>query len=252
MAYNWLEYLPFTLTDWGVDWEGYGDWETQAAAYPGTVNYTPEGVLNHHTASTNWYPKHKLTTKCNLYIDPAGKVWIMSLGYQADSGMGDPNVLMRVRNDQPISRPLDFTVASRINGNPWFIDIEVGHPGDGTPIPTVQRDALVQCNAAICDMMGWDPATRVLGHKEWTRRKIDPRWWFRGGIDEMEDIRNDTVVVLEEGGLMPRVLFEKMIRALFAADGEFQGDPNYWIDLIDTPDNVEWDDFFRAFTRMVS
>lgn len=51
---------------------------------------------------------------------------------------------------------------------------------------------------------------------------------------------------------MPRILFEGMIDALFAADGEFQGDPNYWKAMIGTPNDPEWDDFWAAFTRMVT
>ena len=56
-------------------------------------------------------------------------------------------------------------------------------------------------------------------------------------------------------GEMPRILFEGMIDALFAADGEFQ--PNdgaqFWKDLIDDPTNWQWDaHFWPAFTRMIS
>lgn len=51
---------------------------------------------------------------------------------------------------------------------------------------------------------------------------------------------------------MPRKLFEGMIYALFAADGEFQGNPQYWIDLIDNPNSPEWDNFWAAFTREIS
>lgn len=251
MEYDWLTELPQYLNKWGVTWQGYGDWEHHAAYLPPTRQYTPIGLLNHHTASTNWYPVYKLVNKCNIYVDPAGMAHLISLGYQADSGMGDPNQLDRIEHHRPIVQPQDYTADDRINGNPWFVDIEVGHPGDGSPIPAVQRETLLRCNAAICDMLRFDPDTALLGHKEWTRRKIDPRWSFMGVPDTMEQIRHDTVKILESE-LMPRILFEGMIDALFAADGEFQGDPNYWKNLIDDPTNSEWDDFWAAFTRMVS
>lgn len=251
MTYNWLTDLPSALTRWGVDWYGYGNYQTHAYTPPDEGNYTPVGLMIHHTASTAWYPVHKLVDSCNLYIDPAGQAVLYSLGRQRDSGLGDPNALYRVQHMHPPQRPLDFTASDRINGNQWFVDIEVGHPGDGSPIPTQQRDALLLVSAAVCDVLNLDAATQVIGHKEWTRRKIDPRWSYRFNIDEMGMIRDDIGEVLK-GELMPRVLFEGMIDALFAADGEFQGDPQYWKTLIDDPTNSEWDDFWAAFTRMVS
>ncbi|KKL75812.1 hypothetical protein LCGC14_2051180, partial [marine sediment metagenome] len=49
------------------------------------------------------------------------------------------------------------------------------------------------------------------------------------------------------------ILFEGMIDALFAANGEFRGDPEYWKTLIDDPTNPQWvNDFWPAFTRMVT
>jgi hypothetical protein len=34
-------------------------------------------------------------------------------------------------------------------------------------------DTMRRVNAALCDLFGWDPLTRVIQHAEWTRRKID-------------------------------------------------------------------------------
>lgn len=51
--------------------------------------------------------------------------------------------------------------------------------------------------------------------------------------------------------LMPRPLFEDMIGALFAIGEEFTGDPQYWIDKIDTPEDPEWQDFWAAYTRQL-
>ena len=52
--------------------------------------------------------------------------------------------------------------------------------------------------------------------------------------------------------VMPREVFEGLIRALFAAGGEFQGEPEYWISLIDYPDSPEWENFWAAFTRSIA
>ena len=248
--YSWLTNLPTYLNKWNVPWQGYANWDTHAAYGPDERDYTPVGLLNHHTAGPAWYPPSKLTNKCNLYINPSGTVYVMSLGYQGDSGMGDPNVLYRVRNKLPIEPPTDFTVSDRINGNPWFVDVEVGHPGDGSAIPDAQRDSLLLVNAAVCDMLGLDPWTQLLGHKEWTRRKVDPRWSFNNRLDSMEDVRFDTVKVLEEE-IMPRQQWMQMIDALFVGRPDmFQGDPDYWKDL--EPDDPEWQDFWAAFVRAIS
>jgi len=54
---------------------------------------------------------------------------------------------------------------------------------------------------------------------------------------------------------MPRILFEGLIDALFAANGEFQpaDGAQFWKDLIDDPTNWQWNaHFWPAFTRMVT
>ena len=51
--------------------------------------------------------------------------------------------------------------------------------------------------------------------------------------------------------LMPRELFEEMIRALFAIGEEFRGDPAYWIAKIDTPEDPEWQDFWGAYSMQL-
>ena len=246
--YTWLTELPFYLNKWGVTWTPVDGWETRATS---TIRYVPTGLINHHTAGPAWYPVDRLLTKCNLYIDPGGLVHLISAGYQADSGMGDKKVLARVLAKEPVRPPSDIQTSDRINGNPYFVDIEVGHPGDGSPIPPIQRQSLIRCNAAIVDYLKLDVPSQLLGHKEWTRRKIDPRWSLNDEPDLMGDIREDTANLLKQD-IMPRELFEQMIEALFAGNGEFQGDPNYWINKIDTPYDPEWADFWAAFTRMVS
>ena len=192
--YHWQNQIDQYLTQEGVNWEPYiEDWKTFAGYGPQERPYTPVAVINHHTASTAWYPKEKLTTKCNIYIDPSGKAWLMSAGYQFDSGYGDPHVLSAIEHGQTPPKPTDTTDADRILGNPWFIDIEVGHPGDGSVIPEVQRECLIKTNVALMRMNGWNPFINLIDHKWWTRRKIDVRWSREatGLPDTMEQIQLD-------------------------------------------------------------
>ena len=249
MTYEWLTELPSFLDKWGVSWIGFQNWETHAAQPPAVRDYTPAFLVNHHTAATNWYPIERLKNKCNMYIDPSGVVYVMSLGYQYDSGYGDPNVLMRARNDQEPEPPQDATPADRINMNPWGVDVEVGHWGGGEPIPDRQREALILVNCAVLDMQGWDPMTRLLGHKELTRRKVDPRWSYQGWPDSMGRIREDTNNLFVERTTMPKTQWYQMIDALFEGRPDvFQGDPGYW--KFDVPeDSDEWSDFWDAFVR---
>ena len=194
MSYQWLTEIDKYLTIVGADWEAYiEDWKSFAGYGPAERDYQPIAVINHHTAGPADYPKNKLTTKCNIYIDPRGKVWIMSAGYQFDSGDGDRRVAEAImRGEVPPKAADTASNGQRILGNKFFIDIEVGHPGNGSPIPEVQRDALIKTNAALMLMMGWDPKVNLIDHKWWTTRKIDVRWEWQGAPDTMEQIQMDT------------------------------------------------------------
>jgi hypothetical protein len=170
-------------------------------------DYTPVGLLNHHTAGSSvltdypnppYYRNSSLEDKCNITIRGDGTVVVLNAGWAFDSGNGDRKVLAAVQADQPVPAPSDTYNASGnpagsnpgVGGNAWFIDNEVQHLGNGTYIADAQRDALIRSNAAICTHMGWNPATRLIGHREWTTRKVDPRW--SGFTNPMPQIRQDT------------------------------------------------------------
>lgn len=166
--------------------------------------YTPVGVINHHTAGSAvlvnypdppYYPDSSLREKCNLTIRPDGEVHVLNAGWAYDSGNGSRDVLAAVLEDEPLPS-LDGLV-SDVGGNQWFIDAEVQHLGDGSPIEPRQREALITANAVICRHFGWDPRFRVIGHREWAPdRKPDPRW--DGNANPMPTIRADTFQRLEE------------------------------------------------------
>ncbi len=95
--------------------------------------------------------------------------------------------------------------------------------------------------AALRDILDGEPMP-VFPHSHYRTTQCPGDFW-REWLDNYE-------VGVEE---MPRILFEGMIDALFAADGEFQGDPDFWKGLIDDPTNYQWDQYFwPAFTRMVT
>lgn len=161
-------------------------WETRSQ--PTNNNFIPIGVMNHHTAPPVPYPVLKLYASCNLNIKPTGVVHVVAAGYQYDSGSGSSVVVNEARNDvAPSGTAYERGLPDDINCNPYYIDIEVDHAGDGGPIPDVQLDALILADVAICRHMKWT-ANRVVAHKESTRRKIDPNW--NDPTNEMEYIRS--------------------------------------------------------------
>lgn len=78
-------------------------------------------------------------------------------------------------------------VAEPIDANDLYYGIEIENLGDGRdPYPTVQYDAAVRWAAALCRAHGWS-ADSVIGHREGTRRKIDPTFSmevFRAAVAE--------------------------------------------------------------------
>lgn len=196
-----LDWLADALRDEGVDVIEYAGWATRSNKPFDQFN--PVGLIDHHTAGSSvlynypeepFYSNASLATKCNITIRPDGVAVVLNAGFAYDSGMGAPAVLAAVKADKPLPK-LDG-LKSTISGNPHFIDIEVQHLGNGDPIVAVQREALIRCNAAICRHMGWDPMTRVIGHREWAPdRKVDPRW--DGFSNPMPAIRFDTAQQLK-------------------------------------------------------
>ena len=62
----------------------------------------------------------------------------------------------------------------KISANSRFIGVSIINDGLGEDVPEAQMDALVDLCAFLCDGHKWNPDCAVLGHKEWTSRKVDP------------------------------------------------------------------------------
>jgi hypothetical protein len=214
-------WLLNAITQRWPDTGGYPGWATRSQADPSL--FVPVGIINHHTAPPVPFPLSKLETKCNVTILPNGRVVVMAAGYQWDSGLGAPAILDAIIHDRPL--PSLTGLRSTMNGNPFFFDIEVQHLGDGGPLAAVQRKALLEVNAAICEELDWDPSTRVIGHREWAPdRKVDPRW---DGFDNpMPGIRRDTRDIVEDDMSARHWTLETW--KVLVAEGLISGDPAYY------------------------
>lgn len=195
--------LLATLQDFGLDAVGHRGWVGNVR--PGA--FTPVGVMCHHTASGDsdgivdlcYRGREGLAGPlCNVVARKSGRLHVVSNGRANDSGMGSSVVLADVRRDKsPPGTAKQRGLADDTNGNAWFYDIEIVNVGDGNdPYPVHQQASVVGALAAICQAHGWG-ATRIIGHAEWSARKVDPR-----GLD-MNHLRDAVASRLSEDQMTP-------------------------------------------------
>ena len=145
------------------------------------INAKPEGVMQHHTAPPNPYPIRKLygppfyRTKCNMATHEDGTLYLVA--YRAcnySSGYGSLQVL-KANVRMSIAPTHNALVRGLKSGNRHFWNYENSHPGDGSPIPQVQLDTIIESTRVVLEHFELAPE-QTISHAEWTRRKIDPRW----------------------------------------------------------------------------
>lgn len=149
----------------------------------------PAGMVEHHTASNaasgnapslNIVKFGRGGSKpvpgplSNLLTGRDGALFITTDGSANHSGSGNSAALQRMRNHEP---PFDLPPGSP--NDHWHISDEtigneIENNGIGEPYPDVQMNTVDRTAAALCDVFDIDPATQLIGHKEWTSRKIDP------------------------------------------------------------------------------
>lgn len=220
----------------------------------------PEGVIEHHTAPPNPYPVKALyrdgKIKCNMATHPDGTVFLVAYNRcNYSSGPGSKVVLVEnVRKSiPPPANARTRGLADNWGGNRHFWNFENSHEGDGRPLPTVQFDAIVESTRVVLDHFGLN-ANQVIGHSEWSYRKIDPYW--DGNRRAIEEIRsalygagnpsNGEGTVLLPMELVDWVvnLSDQNLDKMLAA-GLYTGQSQYWKDLRDSdPGHEAWERFF--------
>jgi hypothetical protein len=171
--------LVAALTAEGVTVVEYGDWRTHnrnSAGAWGPVN----GVMVHHTVTSGTTASVDLcydgTTDlpgplCHGVIAKDGTVYLVGNGRANHAGLGDTDVLTAVIAETALPAP----DSDDVDGNTRFYGFECVNLGDGSdPWPEAQLEAIARVCAAVCRAHGWGAAS-VIGHLEWTLRKIDPK-----------------------------------------------------------------------------
>ena len=157
-------------------------WKTRGNRW--RTNGKPEGVMQHHTAPPNPYPIKALyrdgKIKCNMATHETGVLYLVA--YNAcnySSGPGSRKVL--TGNVRPSIPPSDNARARGLidtplwGGNRFYFNYENSHPGDGSPIPQVQLDTIIESNHVVNEHFGLD-WEQTISHAEHSRRKPDPNW----------------------------------------------------------------------------
>ncbi|MFH8345004.1 peptidoglycan-binding protein [Streptomyces sp. NPDC018045] len=174
----------------------YGNWRSHNRNHKGSFGPV-NGVIIHHTVSSGTDNTVRMCHDgyadlpgplCHAVIAKNGDVYLLSSGRANHAGKGDRDVLNAVIAE----RALPATNDNNTDGNVHFYGFECVNLGNGAdPWPEAQLDAIERAGAAICRAYGWSAAS-VIGHKEWTNTKIDPRGFSMATMRERIDRRLGT------------------------------------------------------------
>ncbi|HEY5832690.1 peptidoglycan-binding protein [Streptomyces sp.] len=159
----------------GVQVVEHPDWRTHNRNHRGPWGPV-RGVMLHHTAGRNSLRLCRDGTAslpgplCIGLIAKDGTAHLLGYGRTNHAGSGSAAVLDAVVAERTPPSP----GPDAVDGNALFYGFETENLGNGRdPYPAAQLAAVERLSAAICRAHGWSSAS-VIGHKEWTRRKIDP------------------------------------------------------------------------------
>lgn len=176
----------------GVKVQEHRSWRTNNRDHKGAWGPV-HGVYIHHTAGVGsgladycYYGSSDLPGPvCHAFASKAATVYMIGHGRANHAGGIAQNAYDAAVNESSVHPRPD--AAEPIDGNAHFYGIEVENKGDGhDPYPNAQYDQVVRWAAAICRAHRWT-ADSVIGHKEATRRKIDPSFsmeTFRDAVAE--------------------------------------------------------------------
>jgi hypothetical protein len=177
------------LKDANLNVEARPGWETNAAS---RYSFNPIGVMLHHTASNRntgrtmpsrdivQFGRKDLKGPLSQFlIGRDGAILLIAGGRCHHAGRGQTSVLNASMDDVlPPDNGEGAYDARKIGsfkgGNKYWVGIEIENDGIGEPYSDEVIDATIRTCAVLCQLHKWNPLTRVIMHREWTKRKIDP------------------------------------------------------------------------------
>jgi len=205
--------LAAALRAEGVTVVEYPGWENHERDDETGKAFGPvHGVMIHHTVTKGTANTVRICHDgyddlpgplCHGVIAKDGVVHLISAGRANHAGAGDPQVhdavIAENYGDVPPPTDVHDGEAGGVDGNDCFYGFECENMGDGKdPWPDVQLDAIERSSAAICRAFGWS-AKSVIGHKEWSDWKSDPRGFSMTEMRNRIQIRIGT----KPGGTQP-------------------------------------------------
>lgn len=176
----------------GLTVREYKNWRTHERDDETGRAFGPvHGVVIHHTAGRDSLALCYAGTAglpgplCHTHLAKDGIASMLSAGRANHAGSFAANAHAAVLAESSVHPRPD--AAEPVDANDLYYGIEIENLGDGRdPYPTVQYDAAVRWAAALCRAHGWS-ADSVIGHREGTRRKVDPTFSmevFRAAVAE--------------------------------------------------------------------
>ncbi|MBF85858.1 MAG: hypothetical protein CL489_15500 [Acidobacteria bacterium] len=152
----------------------------------------PLGIVVHHTASSKKSKDENVIQMCirgvnkvpgplyNFLISGDGTVWALTNeDLKANhAGRGNNSVLDGIVKGIPVKGRA--TKAGKISANSSLFGVSIINDGLGQAIPDAQYGACVDICAYLCDKYSINPLSGVIGHLEWTSRKVDPTFDMDG------------------------------------------------------------------------
>ncbi|MEE1738834.1 peptidoglycan recognition family protein [Streptomyces sp. BE147] len=176
----------------GVHVQEHRSWRTHNRNHKGAWGPV-HGVYIHHTAGVGsgladycYNGSADLPGPvCHAFAAKDGAVYLVGHGRANHAGGIARNAYNAAVNESATHPHPD--AAEPVDGNAHFYGLEIENKGDGLdPYPDDQYDQSVRWAAAHCRAHGWS-ADSVIGHKEATRRKVDPSFsmdQFRADVAE--------------------------------------------------------------------
>lgn len=197
------------LSNEGVKVKEHAGWRTHNRA--GHGDWGPmNGVVIHHTAGRDslglvWSGTSALPGPlCHTHLSKTGVATMVGNGRANHAGTFAENAHDAVVREAATHPRPEST--ETVDGNAHYYGIEIENLGDGKDFyPQAQYDAAVKWAAAICRFHKWS-ADSVIGHKEGTRRKIDPKGPIgkaSGPQWDMDEFRKDVAAQLKKTAAKP-------------------------------------------------